>query len=110
MGRVASSVDNTVIESFWSTMQRELLDTRTCDTLRQAGPPIFEWIEAWFSPAAGTPASAASPPPSTEPFTPEPLPRQDHRSPTVSREVGQASSCGAVTTVSNVSWPRTRLL
>ncbi len=26
MGRVASSVDNTMIESFWSTMQRELLD------------------------------------------------------------------------------------
>ena len=29
MGRVASSVDNSMIESFWSTMQRELLDTRT---------------------------------------------------------------------------------
>jgi hypothetical protein len=28
MGRVASSVDHTVIESFWSTMQRELLNTR----------------------------------------------------------------------------------
>lgn len=26
MGRVASSVDNGVIESFWSTMQRGLLD------------------------------------------------------------------------------------
>jgi len=28
MGRVASSVDNTMIESFWATMQRELPDTR----------------------------------------------------------------------------------
>jgi len=26
MGHVASSVDNALIESFWSTMQRELLD------------------------------------------------------------------------------------
>lgn len=26
MGRVASGVDNTMMESFWSTMQRELLD------------------------------------------------------------------------------------
>jgi hypothetical protein len=26
MGRVTSSVDNTLIESFWSTLQRELLD------------------------------------------------------------------------------------
>lgn len=28
MGQVASTVDNTMMESFWSTMQRELLDTR----------------------------------------------------------------------------------
>jgi len=28
MGRVASSVDNSLIEAFWSTMQRELLDRR----------------------------------------------------------------------------------
>lgn len=29
MGRVASSVDNGLMESFWSTMQRELLDQRS---------------------------------------------------------------------------------
>jgi len=29
MGRVASSVGDTMMESFWSTMQRELLDRRT---------------------------------------------------------------------------------
>lgn len=29
MGRVAPSVDNALIESFWSTMQRELLDRNT---------------------------------------------------------------------------------
>lgn len=29
MGRVASNVDNALIESFWSTMQRELLDRST---------------------------------------------------------------------------------
>ena len=28
MGRVASSVDNTMMESFWSTVQRELPDTQ----------------------------------------------------------------------------------
>jgi len=50
MGRVASSVDNTMIESFWSTMQRELLDTRTWDTPAQLGSAIFEWIEAWYNP------------------------------------------------------------
>jgi len=51
MGRVASSVDNTMIESFWSTMQRELLDTRTTwETPEQLGSAIFEWIEAWYNP------------------------------------------------------------
>jgi transposase InsO family protein len=51
MGRVASSVDNSMIESFWSTMQRELLDTRAVwDTPEQLGSAIFEWIEAWYNP------------------------------------------------------------
>jgi hypothetical protein len=47
MGRVASSVDNTKIKSFSSTMQRDLLDTGTWDTPDQPGSAIFEWIEAW---------------------------------------------------------------
>ena len=50
MGRVASSVDNTMIESFWSTMQRELLDTRTWDSPEQLASAIFEWIESWYNP------------------------------------------------------------
>ena len=51
MGRVASSVDNSMIESFWSTLQRELLDTRAVwDTPEQLGAAIFEWIEAWYNP------------------------------------------------------------
>jgi transposase InsO family protein len=51
MGRVASSVDNSMIESFWSTMQRELLDTRAVwDSQEQLGAAIFEWIEAWYNP------------------------------------------------------------
>ena len=50
MGRVASSVDNTMIESFWSTMQRELLDTRRWDSQQQLASAIFEWIEAWYNP------------------------------------------------------------
>jgi len=37
MGRVASSVDNTMIESFWSTIQRELFDTQRWDTKAQLG-------------------------------------------------------------------------
>lgn len=50
MGRVASSVDNSMIESFWSTMQRELLDTRRWATKAELAGAIFEWIEAWYNP------------------------------------------------------------
>lgn len=50
MGRVASSVDNTMIESFWSTMQCELFDTQRWNTKAQLSQAIFEWIEAWYNP------------------------------------------------------------
>jgi putative transposase len=50
MGRVASSVDNTMMESFWSTMQRELLDRQRWTTRDQLASAIFEWIEAFYNP------------------------------------------------------------
>ena len=49
-GRVTSSVDNTMMESFWSTMQRELLDHRRWTTKAELGSAIFEWIEAFYNP------------------------------------------------------------
>ncbi len=50
MGRVASSVDNSMIESFWSTLQRELLDTRRWTSRTELASAIFEWIEVWYNP------------------------------------------------------------
>ena len=50
MGRVASSVDNALIESFWSTMQRELLDRRSWTSREELASAIFEWIEGWYNP------------------------------------------------------------
>jgi transposase InsO family protein len=50
MGRVASSVDNTMIESFWSTMQRELPDRRQWTTRHDLATAIFEWLEAFYNP------------------------------------------------------------
>jgi transposase InsO family protein len=49
MGRVASSVDNTMMESFWSTMQRELLDRRTWSSREELASAIFEWIEGFYN-------------------------------------------------------------
>lgn len=50
MGRVTSSVDNALIESFWSTMQRELLDRATSETRAQLASAMFEWIEGFYNP------------------------------------------------------------
>jgi transposase InsO family protein len=50
MGRVASSVDNTMMESFFSTLQRELLDRQKWTTRDQLASAIFEWIEAFYNP------------------------------------------------------------
>ncbi len=39
-----------MVESFWSTMQRELLDTRSWANTEQLSAAIFEWIEGWYNP------------------------------------------------------------
>jgi len=50
MGRVGSAYDNAMMESFFSTLQRELLDRKTWRTRRELASAIFEWIEAWYNP------------------------------------------------------------
>jgi len=50
MGRVASSVDNALVESFWSTMQRELLDRQSWASRVELAAAIFDWIEGWYNP------------------------------------------------------------
>ena len=50
MGRVGSAYDNAMMESFFSTLQRELLDRRRWQTRRELARAIFEWIEAWYNP------------------------------------------------------------
>jgi len=50
MGRVGSAYDNAMMESFFSTLQRELLDRRQWATRAELASAIFEWIEAWYNP------------------------------------------------------------
>jgi putative transposase len=50
MGRVGSAYDNAMMESFFSTLQRELLDRRQWATRKELASAIFEWIEAWYNP------------------------------------------------------------
>jgi putative transposase len=50
MGKVASADDNALMESFFGSMQIELLDRRDWATRAELGTGIFEWIEAFYNP------------------------------------------------------------
>jgi putative transposase len=50
MGSIGDAYDNAMIESFFATLQRELLDRRAWRTRKELALAIFEWIEAWYNP------------------------------------------------------------
>lgn len=50
MDRVTSPVDDTMKESFWSTMHRELLDQQHWATRSELSSAIFEWIDGFYNP------------------------------------------------------------
>ena len=50
MSRHGDCYDNATMESFWGTMQLELLDTRTSKTREELANAVFEWIECWYNP------------------------------------------------------------
>jgi putative transposase len=49
MGTVGDCYDNSMMESFWNTLQLEVLDTRTWETRTGLANAIFEWIECWYN-------------------------------------------------------------
>jgi putative transposase len=50
MGSVGDALDNAVAESFFASLQVELLDRRTWDSRHQLAQGIFAWVEAWYNP------------------------------------------------------------
>ena len=50
MGKVACAYDNCVVESFFGSMQIELLDRRTWTTRTELATAIYEYIEAFYNP------------------------------------------------------------
>ena len=50
MGSVGDCYDNSMMESFWGTMQLELLDSRKWESRAELATAIFEWIECWYNP------------------------------------------------------------
>lgn len=51
MGSIGDAYDNSLAESFFHTLQLELLDTQHWISRRQLALAIFEWIEAWYNPS-----------------------------------------------------------
>lgn len=50
MGTIGDCFDNSAVESFFGTMQLELLDQHRWDSREQLARAVFEWIEAWYNP------------------------------------------------------------
>jgi putative transposase len=50
MGSVGDAYDNAMAESFFATLECELIERRTWQTKAQARQAIFTWIEAWYNP------------------------------------------------------------
>jgi transposase InsO family protein len=49
MGSIGDCYDNSMIESFWSRMQVELLDRRRWTTRIELANAIFEYLEVWHN-------------------------------------------------------------
>jgi putative transposase len=50
MGTVGDAYDNAMAESFFATLEREVLKRRRFKSQAEARMAIFEWIEGWYNP------------------------------------------------------------
>jgi putative transposase len=50
MGTVGDTLDNAVAESFFASLQCELVDRSSWSTRAGLAQAIFEWIEAFYNP------------------------------------------------------------
>jgi len=50
MGSVGDAYDNAMAESFFATLERELLSRRRFRSQAEARMAVFEWLEGWYNP------------------------------------------------------------
>ena len=50
MGTVGDAYDNAMAESFFATLECELIERRTWQNKAQARTALFTWIEGWYNP------------------------------------------------------------
>ena len=72
MGTVGDALDNAVAESFFATLEEELVDRHPWPTRQGLRTAVFDVIEASTTPAAATPSSATAAPSPTRHSTPRP--------------------------------------
>jgi hypothetical protein len=89
MGSAGDCYDNAITESFFATLECELLDRTSFATPTQARTAVFEFIEGFYNHAGATPPWATSAPPTTNGGTPWPILPPDPASPDVSTGPGQ---------------------
>jgi putative transposase len=50
MGGVGDAYDNTMVESFFASLECGLIDRRSWKNIAQARMAVFTWIEGWYNP------------------------------------------------------------
>jgi putative transposase len=85
MGSIGDCFDNAMCESFFATLECELLDRRRFKTQIEARMAVFEFIEAWYNPHRRHSALDYLSPINYERSHP---PETLYRSPTLSTETG----------------------
>ena len=50
MGSVGDAYDNAMAESFFASLEREVLNRRRFKSQAEAKMAVFEWIEGWYNP------------------------------------------------------------
>ena len=50
MGSVGDAYDNAMAESFFASLECELINRRTWKTPTEARHAVFAWIEGWYNP------------------------------------------------------------
>jgi putative transposase len=50
MGTVGDAYDNAMAESFFATLEREVLNRRRFQSQAEAKMAIFDWLEGWYNP------------------------------------------------------------
>jgi putative transposase len=50
MGTVGNAYDDEMTESFFATLEREVLSQRRFTSQAEAKMAIFDWLEGWYNP------------------------------------------------------------